>query len=47
MGERREDKKILKIVVEVMLCLLIAIILVGLIQQFFLAPVAVVAFTRT
>ena len=42
MGERREDKKILKIVVEVMLCLLIAIILVGLIQQFFLAPVAVV-----
>ena len=42
MGERREGKKALKIIVEVMLCLLIAIILVGLIQQFFLAPVAVV-----
>ena len=42
MEERRENKRLLKIVVEVMLCLLIAIILVGLIQQFFLAPVAVI-----
>ena len=42
MNEIRESKKLLKIVVEVMICLLIAIILVGLIQQFFLAPVAVV-----
>ena len=32
----------LKIVVEVVLCLMIAIVLVGLVQQFFLAPVAVV-----
>lgn len=42
MDERREGKRLLKVLVEVMLCLMIAIVLVGLIQQFFLAPVAVV-----
>ncbi len=42
MEERREGKKALRIIVEVMLCLLIAVLLVGVIQQFFLAPVAVV-----
>lgn len=42
MEERRENTKLLKVIVEVMLCLLIAVILVGLIQQFFLAPVAVI-----
>lgn len=42
MEERRESKKALRIIVEVMLCLLIAVLLVGVIQQFFLAPVAVV-----
>lgn len=42
MDETQNGKKMLRIAVEVMLCLLIAILLVGLVQQFFLAPVAVV-----
>ena len=42
MASERENKtNILKIIVEVILCLLIAIVLVGIVQQFFLAPVAV------
>lgn len=38
-----EEKKtnVLKVIVEIVLCLMIAIVLVGVIQQFFLAPVAV------
>lgn len=39
--EGRQDKKALRILVEIILCLLIAIVLVGIVQQFFLAPVAV------
>ena len=42
MDETQNGKKMLRLAVEVTLCLLIAVILVGLIQQFFLAPVAVV-----
>lgn len=38
---RSEGGRILRIIVEVILCLMIAIILVGFVQQFFLAPVAV------
>ena len=41
MAERKEGKRILRILVEVVLCLMIAIVLVGIVQQFFLAPVAV------
>jgi len=38
----KEGRKALKIAVEIVLCLFIAIILVGLVQQMFLAPVGVV-----
>ena len=36
-----DGKKALKVLVEVVICLMIAIVLVGVVQQFFLAPVAV------
>ena len=39
--ERRQGKRVLFVAVEVVLCLMIAIVLVGVVQQFFLAPVAV------
>ena len=38
---RNQGKKALYVLVEVVLCLMIAIVLVGVVQQFFLAPVAV------
>ena len=41
MARNMEGRKLLRVLVEVVLCLMIAILLVGLIQQFFLAPVAV------
>lgn len=41
MEKSERGHKILKRVVGVVLCLMIAIVLVGLVQQFFLAPVAV------
>ena len=41
MSERKNGNNILRLLVEVVLCLLIAIVLVGIVQQFFLAPVAV------
>ena len=37
----KNDHKLLRRIIEVVLCLMIAIVLVGLVQQFFLAPVAV------
>ena len=37
----KKGNNILKLLVEVVLCLMIAIVLVGVVQQFFLAPVAV------
>ena len=37
-----EGKKIIKSLVQIVLCLLIAIVLVGLVQQFFFAPVDVI-----
>ena len=39
--ERSGGKKVLRVLVEVVVCLMIAIVLVGLVQQFFLAPVLV------
>ena len=41
MERERGKKRALYIVVEVVLCLMIAVVVVGLVQQFFLAPVAV------
>ena len=41
MERERGKKRALSIVVEVVLCLMIAVVVVGLVQQFFLAPVAV------
>ena len=41
MARREERSNILRIAVEVVVCLMIAIVLVGIVQQFFLAPVAV------
>jgi len=41
MNGESEGRKILKIAVEVVLCFFIAILLVGVVQQFFLAPVGV------
>lgn len=41
MAEEESKSKVLKVIVEIVLCLMIAIVLVGVIQQFFLAPVAV------
>ena len=41
MNNKKGENAILKFAIEVVLCLMIAIILVGLVQQFFLAPVAV------
>jgi len=38
---RRTGKRVLYVAVEVVICLMIAIVLVGFVQQFFLAPVAV------
>ena len=37
----KEKSNVLKVLVEIVLCLMIAIVLVGVVQQFFLAPVAV------
>ena len=39
--EEKKSPNVLKVLVEIVLCLMIAIVLVGVIQQFFLAPVAV------
>ena len=39
--ESKSKSNFLKVIVEIVLCLMIAIVLVGIIQQFFLAPVAV------
>ena len=41
MAQKSDGGRTLRIVVEVILCLMIAIILVGFVQQFFLAPVSV------
>lgn len=41
MAEEESKSKVLKVIIEIVLCLMIAIVLVGVIQQFFLAPVAV------
>lgn len=41
MADEEKKTNVLKVLVEIVLCLMIAIILVGVIQQFFLAPVAV------
>lgn len=41
MAEEEKKSNVLKVIVEIVLCLMIAIVLVGVIQQFFLAPVAV------
>ena len=41
MADDEKKTSVLKVLVEIVLCLMIAIILVGLVQQFFLAPVAV------
>ena len=41
MAAERRSNSILKVLVEIVLCLMIAIVLVGVVQQFFLAPVAV------
>ena len=41
MAAERRGNGILKLLVEIVLCLMIAIVLVGVVQQFFLAPVAV------
>lgn len=41
MERESEGKKILRVLVEIVVCLMIAIVLVGIVQQFFLAPVAV------
>ena len=41
MAEGKGGKKILFVAVEVVICLMIAVVLVGIVQQFFLAPVAV------
>ena len=41
MSDERPRKNLLYIVVQIVLCLMIAIVLVGVVQQFFLAPVAV------
>ena len=41
MSYEKKGNNILKVLVEIVLCLMIAIVLVGVVQQFFLAPVAV------
>lgn len=41
MAEEEKKSNVLKVIIEIVLCLMIAIVLVGVIQQFFLAPVAV------
>jgi len=41
MAEEKKKSRALKIIVEIVICLMIAIVLVGIVQQFFLAPVAV------
>lgn len=41
MAKEKAKTNVLKVIVEIVLCLMIAIVLVGIIQQFFLAPVAV------
>ena len=41
MADEEKKTNVLKVLIEIVLCLMIAIILVGLVQQFFLAPVAV------
>ena len=41
MADEEKKTNVLKVLIEIVLCLMIAIVLVGLVQQFFLAPVAV------
>lgn len=41
MAEEESSTSVLKVIIEIVLCLVIAVVLVGIIQQFFLAPVAV------
>ena len=41
MSYEKKKNSILRVLVEIVLCLMIAIVLVGVVQQFFLAPVAV------
>ena len=41
MADSESKTNVLKVIVEIILCLMIAIVLVGIVQQFFLAPVAV------
>ena len=41
MAAERRKNNVLRVLVEIVLCLMIAIVLVGVVQQFFLAPVAV------
>ena len=41
MSDERQRRSPLFLIVQLVLCLMIAIVLVGVVQQFFLAPVAV------
>ena len=41
MAAERRKNNVLRVLVEIVLCLMIAIVLVGVVQQFFRAPVAV------
>ena len=41
MADSEKKTNVLKVIVEIVLCLMIAIVLVGVVQQFFRAPVAV------